>query len=52
VVTHYNRDEQIVGKYVEITSIPALLRSQTEDMAAGLRRLKARLSEGGGSRVD
>jgi hydrogenase-1 operon protein HyaF len=52
VVTHYNRDEQIVGKFVEITSIPALLRSQTEDMAAGLRRLQARLSEGGGSRVD
>jgi hydrogenase-1 operon protein HyaF len=51
VVTHYNRDEQIVGKFVEITSIPALLRAQTEDMAAGLRRLQVRLSEGGG-RVD
>jgi hydrogenase-1 operon protein HyaF len=52
VVTHYNREKQIVGKFVEITPIPALLRSQTEDMAAGLQRLQARLTEGGGSRVD
>jgi hydrogenase-1 operon protein HyaF len=46
VVTHYNRDEQIVGKYVEITFVPALLRSQTEDIAAGLRRFEDRLTEG------
>ena len=52
VVTHYNREEQIVGKFVEITLIPALLRSQTEDLVAGLQRLQARLTEGSGSRVD
>lgn len=52
VVTHYNRDDQIVGKFVEVTVVPSLLRSQTEDMAAGLRRLEDRLMEGGGSRVD
>jgi hydrogenase-1 operon protein HyaF len=46
VVTHYNRDDQIVGKFVEVASVPSLLRSQTEDMAAGLRRLEARLAEG------
>jgi len=43
LVTHYNNDNQIVGKYVEVTAVPALLMSQTEDMAAGLERLKARL---------
>jgi hydrogenase-1 operon protein HyaF len=51
VVTHYNRDEQIVGKFVEVTSVPALLRSQTEDIAAGLQRLEVRLAVGGGGRV-
>jgi hydrogenase-1 operon protein HyaF len=45
LVTHYNRDDQIVGKFVEVTAIPALLMSQTEDMAAGLERLKARLMD-------
>jgi hydrogenase-1 operon protein HyaF len=49
VVTHYNHDDQIVGKFVEVAIVPALLRSQTEDMAAGLRQLEARLMENGGS---
>jgi len=45
LVTHYNNDNQIVGKFVEVTAVPALLMSQTEDMAAGLERLKARLMD-------
>ena len=49
VVTHYNRDDKIVGKFVEVAIVPALLRSQAEDMAAGLRRLEARLMENGGN---
>jgi hydrogenase-1 operon protein HyaF len=52
VVTHYNRDDKIVGKFVEVASIPSLLRSQTEDMAAGLRRLETRLMEDDGSLGD
>jgi HupH hydrogenase expression protein, C-terminal conserved region len=51
VVTHYNRDEQIVGKFVEVAFVPALLRSQAEDMLAGLQRLETRLAEGVGSTV-
>jgi hydrogenase-1 operon protein HyaF len=51
VVTHYNRDEQIVGKFVEVAFVPALLRAQTEDIAAGLRRMEVRLMDDGGSRV-
>jgi hypothetical protein len=49
VVTHYNHDDKIVGKFVEVAVVPALLRSQAEDMAAGLRRLEARLMEDGGN---
>jgi HupH hydrogenase expression protein, C-terminal conserved region len=52
VVTHYNRDDKIVGKFVEVANVPTLLRSQTEDIAAGLRRLEARLMEDGDSRGD
>jgi hydrogenase-1 operon protein HyaF len=52
VVTHYNRDDKIVGKFVEVAVVPALLRSQTEDMAAGLRRLETRLMEDDGSLGD
>jgi hydrogenase-1 operon protein HyaF len=49
VVTHYNHDDKIVGKFVEVAVVPALLRSQAEDMAAGLRRLEARLMVDGGN---
>ena len=49
VVTHYNHDDKIVGKFVEVAIVPALLRSQTEDMAAGLRRLESRLMVDGGN---
>jgi hydrogenase-1 operon protein HyaF len=44
LVTHYNNN-QIVGKFVEVAAVPALLMSQTEDMAAGLERLKALLMD-------
>ena len=49
LVTHYNHDDKIVGKFVEVAIVPSLLRSQPEDMAAGLRRLEARLMEDGGN---
>jgi hydrogenase-1 operon protein HyaF len=45
VVTHYNQDEEIIGKFVEITTIPELLLSQPEDMADGLQRLRDRLRD-------
>jgi hydrogenase-1 operon protein HyaF len=49
LVTHFNRDGQIVGKFVEVARVPSLLKSQTEDIAAGLQRLEERLTGGGGS---
>jgi hydrogenase-1 operon protein HyaF len=49
LVTHFNRDGQIVGKFVEVARVPSLLKSQTEDIAAGLQRLDERLTGGGGS---
>jgi hydrogenase-1 operon protein HyaF len=49
VVTHYNHDDKVVGKFVEVAVVPALLRSQAEDMAAGLQRLETRLMEDSGN---
>ena len=49
LVTHYNHDGEIVGKLVEVTRVPALMKSQSEDIAAGLRDLEDRLEEDGGS---
>jgi hydrogenase-1 operon protein HyaF len=48
VITHYNRDDQIVGKFVEVAFVPSLLKSQTEDITAGLRRLEERLTGSAG----
>lgn len=45
LITHLNRDEEVVGKFIEITYFPSILRSQPEDMRAGLERLQQRLGE-------
>lgn len=40
-LTHYNVEGDIVADLIEIASIPAILKSQPEDMRAGLARLHA-----------
>ena len=32
LVTHYNDDSEIVGRFIEVTTIPDILRSQMEDI--------------------
>lgn len=32
LVTHYNEDEEILGRFIEITPLPEILRSQAEDI--------------------
>lgn len=39
MITHYNEDNKIVGRYIEICQIPAILKSQQEDARAGLEQL-------------
>ena len=39
MITHYNEDDTIVGRYIEICEIPAILKSQQEDARAGLEQL-------------
>lgn len=39
LITHYNEDDKVVGRYIEICAIPAILKSQQEDARAGLEQL-------------
>ncbi len=42
-IEHYNSHEHSVGQFIEVTWIPELLKSQAEDVQAGLERLLATL---------
>ena len=42
---HRNTDDEVVGRYIEITRTPEILRSQDADIQAGRAQLIATLSE-------
>jgi len=44
-LTHYNVEGDIVADVIEITPIPEMLKSQPEDVRAGLDRLNAMLAQ-------
>ena len=44
LVTHYNADDVIMGRYIEVCAIPAILKTQKEDAHEGLARLGDELS--------
>jgi len=43
LVTHYNETNSIVSRFIEITEIPDILKSQQEDIASALQRLVEKL---------
>ena len=43
LVTHYNEDEAVVSRFIEITELPAILKSQREDMSEALKELTQEL---------
>lgn len=45
LVTHRNTDDEILGKFIEITRIPSILESQTDDIRAALKALPDLLAE-------
>ena len=45
LVTHFNVDRQLMGKFIEITRVPDLLKSQDVDIADGLLRLAGQFGE-------
>jgi len=36
LITHYNEDQAVVSRFIEITRLPDILRSQPEDMSNAL----------------
>ncbi len=45
LVTHYNIDDTITGRFIEVCEIPAILKSQAEDARSGLEHLDSLLSD-------
>jgi hydrogenase-1 operon protein HyaF len=43
-ITHFNSNEQPIGKFIEITFIPSILKSQPEDIQLGLEQLTNQLT--------
>jgi hydrogenase-1 operon protein HyaF len=44
VVVHFNNDNEVIGKFIEVCDIPDLLRSQPEDIRQGLEQLQTQLA--------
>ena len=45
LVTHYNDEEHIISRFIEVTTMPEILCSQTEDIMAAYSRLTLDLNE-------
>ncbi|MBT8119229.1 MAG: hydrogenase expression/formation protein [Gammaproteobacteria bacterium] len=45
VVTHYNDDGNIISRFIEVTTMPSILSSQTEDVMAAYSSLTLDLDE-------
>ena len=45
IVTHYNDEKQIISRFIEVTNMPEILCSQTEDVMAAYSRLAIDLED-------
>ena len=43
LITHYNENNAIIGRFIEITELPEILKSQHEDMTNALLELEQEL---------
>lgn len=43
LITHYNTEDEILGKFIEISKLPSILASQHEDIEVGLEQLTHQL---------
>ncbi len=44
LVTHRNTEQQVVGRFIEVTRIPELLKAQEADIERGISRLENELA--------
>ncbi|MEA3302215.1 MAG: hydrogenase expression/formation C-terminal domain-containing protein [Pseudomonadota bacterium] len=45
LIIHYNSNGEVMGKFIEITRMPAILKAQTADMKGSLAALQKMLEE-------
>jgi hydrogenase-1 operon protein HyaF len=45
LITHYNEENSIISRFIEITVFPDILKSQQDDMAGSLDRLEQALDK-------
>ncbi len=45
IITHYNDDDHIISRFIEVTTMPEILCSQTEDIMAAYSRLGLALND-------
>jgi hydrogenase-1 operon protein HyaF len=45
VITHYNAEQEIISRFIEVTTMPEILCSQTEDVMAAYSRLAIDLED-------
>ena len=45
IVTHYNDENHIISRFIEVTTMPEILSSQTEDIMAAYSRLAITLQD-------
>jgi hydrogenase-1 operon protein HyaF len=45
IITHYNDENQIISRFIEVTTMPEILCSQTEDIMAAYSRLAMTLED-------
>lgn len=45
VVTHYNDEDHIISRFIEVTTMPEILCSQTEDIMSAYSRLSLDLED-------
>ncbi len=44
LVTHYNSENEVIGKFIEVCDMPQILKAQAEDIREGLALLTAQLA--------
>jgi len=45
LITHYNENESVIARFIEITEIPDILKAQHEDISHAASRLREELHE-------
>lgn len=45
LITHRNAEESVIGRFIEVTDMPELLKSQRADIESGINRLESELAD-------